>query len=290
MQASPDALYRTWTEQLDRWFATPGTLLMTAKVNSVFFWEACHEGNRYPHYGRFLRLEPGRLVELTWLTGQTGTKGAETVLTVEFIPGGTGARLQLTHNGFQDQESRDAHEKAWPEVLAHLDEKLRNDHSSRSHDKSHYYTDKELRDIADSLESAVTLPVNMEIEVEHRVYDMGEVEKILRESKNIYLQDCGCRTIHGNCDSPLQTCISVNVDSPPSGGPHDNPPRKITVRGSRCTSDEPRRRSSTHGIRDERRHEAILNLQLLHMLLPHPWRTPSRYSHTGPYLEAHRQG
>ena len=118
---------------------------------------------------------------------------------------------------------------AWPGVLAQLDEKMRNDHSSRSHDKLHYYTDKELRDIADNLESAVTLPVNMEIEAEHRVYDMGEVEKILRESKNIYLQDCGCRTIHGNCDSPLQTCISVNVDSPPSGGPHDNPPRKITV-------------------------------------------------------------
>ena len=86
MDAPPSVLYRAWTEQFDRWFATPGTLLMKAEVNAVFFWEVHHAGNRYPHYGRFLRLEPDQLVELTWLTGLTGTKGAETVITVELAP------------------------------------------------------------------------------------------------------------------------------------------------------------------------------------------------------------
>ncbi len=28
MQSIPDVLYRAWTEQVDRWFAAPGTLLM----------------------------------------------------------------------------------------------------------------------------------------------------------------------------------------------------------------------------------------------------------------------
>lgn len=124
MKASPDVLYWAWTEQFDRWFATPGTLLMKGEVNAVFFWEVHHEGNRYPHYGRFLRLKPDRLVEMTWLTGQGGTKGAETVVTVELESEGTGTRLRLTHAGFLDQESRDQHEQAWPGVLTHLDEQM----------------------------------------------------------------------------------------------------------------------------------------------------------------------
>jgi uncharacterized protein YndB with AHSA1/START domain len=124
MRATPSVLFRAWTHQMDRWFATPGTLLMKAEVNAVFFWEVQHEGNRYAHYGRFLRLEPDQLVELTWLTGPTGTQGAETVLTVELEPEGAGARLRLTHAGFADQASRDGHKHAWPEILAHLDEQM----------------------------------------------------------------------------------------------------------------------------------------------------------------------
>lgn len=122
MRALPSTLFQAWTQQIDRWFATPGTVLMKGEVNTVFFWEVQHAGKRYPHYGRFLRLEPDQLVELTWLTGAGGTKGAETVVTVELTPDGTSTRLRLTHAGFPDQESRDQHEQAWPSILAHLDD------------------------------------------------------------------------------------------------------------------------------------------------------------------------
>jgi uncharacterized protein YndB with AHSA1/START domain len=42
MEASPDVLFRAWTEQFDRWFAVPGSVLMKGEVNE-----------RHPHYGRF---------------------------------------------------------------------------------------------------------------------------------------------------------------------------------------------------------------------------------------------
>lgn len=124
MDSSPHAIYKAWTEQFDRWFAAPGTVLMHAEVDAPFFFETHYEGGRHPHYGRFLGLVQDELVEMTWVTGSAGTEGAETVVSVEIAPYRSGSHLRLTHSGFPNQESMKRHDKAWVEVLVQQDKVL----------------------------------------------------------------------------------------------------------------------------------------------------------------------
>jgi uncharacterized protein YndB with AHSA1/START domain/catechol 2,3-dioxygenase-like lactoylglutathione lyase family enzyme len=123
MVAPPDLMYRAWTAQFDRWFAVAGTVRMRAEVDAPFYFETQFEGERHPHYGRFLRLVNDQLVEMTWLTA--ATRGAETIVTVKLTPRDGGTWLELTHARFADEASRVRHAGAWPNVLAELDRKVR---------------------------------------------------------------------------------------------------------------------------------------------------------------------
>lgn len=73
-----------------------------------------------------------------------------------------------------------------------------------------FYSEEEVQRIAEELEKAVTIPVNIEIELEHRIYDFLEVKEILEGARRIVVQDCGCKTEYRNCDAPRDVCISLD--------------------------------------------------------------------------------
>jgi Pyruvate/2-oxoacid:ferredoxin oxidoreductase delta subunit len=75
-----------------------------------------------------------------------------------------------------------------------------------------FYTEKQLQEIADDIDKAVTIPVNIMIEADHRVYDFSEVKEILSEAQRIVVQDCGCKTAYGNCDSPRDVCLGLDCE------------------------------------------------------------------------------
>ena len=72
-----------------------------------------------------------------------------------------------------------------------------------------FYSDDDTKKIADELEKAITVPVNIEVEAEHRVYDFSEMKTILEGAQRIAVYDCGCKTEYENCDAPRNVCISL---------------------------------------------------------------------------------
>ena len=118
-------VFEMWvTSKLESWFAAPGTMQMEPEPGKPFFFETRFDGQRHPHYGRLLVIETNRRIEMTWLT-EMGTRGAETLLVLEFQQAGSGCHLDLTHSGFPDQELCDGHADAWPGALQHLEDAMR---------------------------------------------------------------------------------------------------------------------------------------------------------------------
>jgi uncharacterized protein YndB with AHSA1/START domain len=129
MALEPITLFNAWTKEFDLWFAAEGSVLTEGKINTPFFFETEFRPNensdiqRHPHYGRFLNLVPNQLIKLTWVTGAGGTKGSETIVTVELKSKKEKTLLKLTHSGFPDEESKNAHQQAWPMVLEQLEKR-----------------------------------------------------------------------------------------------------------------------------------------------------------------------
>lgn len=61
--------------------------------------------------------------------------------------------------------------------------------------------------------TAVTIPVDIRLEGKTRIFDLHEVEEILRNASQIALGDCGCRKSLQKCDAPLDVCLNLDKEA-----------------------------------------------------------------------------
>ena len=125
--APPTDVYDVWIDPKSPgglWYGV-AHLILNPVVDGLFYHAVEHEGRRWPHYGRFIRLERGRAIEHTWVS--EGTKGIESIVTITFAARDAGTEVTLHHANVPDDELGRQHQGGWSwflDVLAKRFEKV----------------------------------------------------------------------------------------------------------------------------------------------------------------------
>jgi hypothetical protein len=91
-------------------------------VDGLFYHVVKHQGRLWAHYGRFVRLDRGRLIEHTWMS--EATRGLETVVTVTLEPHNEDTHVTLHHANLADDEMGRGHKDGWTWYLKLLAERF----------------------------------------------------------------------------------------------------------------------------------------------------------------------
>jgi uncharacterized protein YndB with AHSA1/START domain len=111
--ASPAEVFDVWLDTKSPggpWYGSEKVIL-NATVDGLFYHGYRHEGRLWAHYGRFIRLERGRVIEHTWMS--EATRGLESTVTITLEPQGDGTLLTLRHAELPDDELGRQHEEGW---------------------------------------------------------------------------------------------------------------------------------------------------------------------------------
>lgn len=128
IQASPEEVYKSWMNSKVKgtpWHAAD-KLIISFKKDGLFYCLA----NATPHYGRFTRIEPSRLVQHTWISPYT--EGRESVVTVSFKKIGGDTRFVLVHSDLPNSAKGRAHEAGWAHVIEEFPNRFRRKNQKKS--------------------------------------------------------------------------------------------------------------------------------------------------------------
>jgi len=129
--APRERVFRAFTvpAQMVRWWGPKGFTVpaCTMDVRAGGAWHTVMrspEGQDHIVSGVYREIVPPERLVLTWAWEEDGARGHETVVTIELFetPGGT--RLELTHEPFQTDDSRQRHRHGWSSCLDCLEQAL----------------------------------------------------------------------------------------------------------------------------------------------------------------------
>jgi uncharacterized protein YndB with AHSA1/START domain len=128
IKAKRQSVFDAWTkpELMKQWYA-PGAMVTPnaqsdLKVGGAYMVEM--KGEMEGEFvnptatGKYTQIVPNELLSFTW--GWVGDPSAKTLVTVEFKDVDGGTEVTLTHEQFEDKESRDNHLKGWTGCLENL--------------------------------------------------------------------------------------------------------------------------------------------------------------------------
>lgn len=115
--ARPAEVYDVWIDPTSPGGPWHGNkrLIIDVEVDGLFHHAVEHEGREWAHYGRFLTLDRGVLVEHTWMS--EATKGIESTVRVRFEPRDGGTEVTIVHENLPDDELGRSHEGGWTWML-----------------------------------------------------------------------------------------------------------------------------------------------------------------------------
>jgi uncharacterized protein YndB with AHSA1/START domain len=122
-----ERVFNAWLDpaSLARWMCpgdvTSATVHVDARVGGTFRIVMVHARGEVEHWGEYLTIEPPSLLSFTWISANTDY--FPTVVTIEFLPRGSGTELVLTHRRLPDARV-DAHQQGWTDIVRKLDETL----------------------------------------------------------------------------------------------------------------------------------------------------------------------
>jgi uncharacterized protein YndB with AHSA1/START domain len=129
--ASPERVFAAWTDpaQFTEWFGPHGMknthCCLNLRVGGT--WELTGEGlgTRRAVSGRYLAVDPPRLLSFTWAWHETGDLATprehETTITLEFKPAGARTEVTLTQTRFRDPAGAANHRWGWTGSFEKLD-------------------------------------------------------------------------------------------------------------------------------------------------------------------------